>query len=107
MDDKDASDTGTVSSNIQEVDVILSKCHDGVIVGREIEVLDEIPREGYRVVSEFHCAHVKTIQRPLREGIWWWIRRSKKVSNEITHRRRSYRDPGWCRMRNSRMCREW
>ena len=47
MNDKDTSHSRAVASNIQEMDVVLSECHDGVIVGGEAEVLDEIPREWF------------------------------------------------------------
>lgn len=47
MNDKDTSHSRAVASNIQEMDVVLSECHDGVIVGGETEVLDEIPREWF------------------------------------------------------------
>ena len=43
MDDKDTSVPRTVVSNVQEMNVVLSKCHDRVIIFRKIEVLDEIP----------------------------------------------------------------
>lgn len=45
MNHEDASLPRTVASNVQEMDVVLSECHDGVIIGGETEVLYEIPLE--------------------------------------------------------------
>lgn len=45
MDDEDASRSRAIAPNAQEMNVVLSKRHDGVIVVREIELLDEIPLE--------------------------------------------------------------
>lgn len=68
MNDKDTSHSRAVASNIQEMDVVLSECHDGVIVGGEAEVLDEIPREWF-LLGRFQGGHVEIIQGSLREGI--------------------------------------
>lgn len=46
MDDKDASVPGTVVSDVQEMDVVLSECHSGVVIGGEAELSDGFPLEG-------------------------------------------------------------
>lgn len=43
MNDEDTSLPRAVASNVQEMDVVLSKCHDGVIILGEGELLDDIP----------------------------------------------------------------
>jgi len=53
MDDKDASLSRSVVSNVQKMNVVLSKCHDGGIISRKIKIPDEIPRESSRL-GGFH-----------------------------------------------------
>lgn len=43
MNDKDASLARTVVANVQEVNMVLSECHDGVIAIRESWFLDKVP----------------------------------------------------------------
>jgi hypothetical protein len=47
MDDEDAGRSWAIVSNAQEMNVVLSKCHNGGIIVREIKVLDEIPPDGF------------------------------------------------------------
>jgi len=68
MDDKDASLSRSVVSNVQEMDVVLGKRHDGVIIFRKIKFPNEIPCESFRLGC-FHRVHVETIHRSLGEGI--------------------------------------
>ena len=81
MDDKDASLSRPVVSNVQEMDVVLSKCHDGVIIFGKIRFLDEIPRESCRLGC-FYFAHIEAIYRSLGKGIWRRVRRSGNVERD-------------------------
>ena len=45
MNNKDPSLSGTVTANVQEMNVVLSECHDGVIAIGVRSFLDGIPRE--------------------------------------------------------------
>lgn len=74
MDDEDAGRSRTIVSNAQEMNVVLSKCHDGVIIIGEIKLLDEIPLDGIRL-GRFHRVHVEAKHRSLGERIWQRIRK--------------------------------
>jgi len=45
MNDKDTSIPGTVAPDVQEMDVVLSKCHGGVITVGETELPSGFPLE--------------------------------------------------------------
>ena len=81
MDDEDVSRSRSIASNAQEMNVVLSKRHDGVIVVRETKILNGVPRDGSRV-GRFHRAHVEIKHRPLGEGIWQRIRKGGNLERD-------------------------
>lgn len=48
MNNKDSSVSSRVGANVQEMDVVLSECHDRFVVSGERgrRLLDEVPRDG-------------------------------------------------------------
>jgi hypothetical protein len=69
MNDEYASRSRAVAGNIQEVDVVLSKRHDGVIAAGVRGFLNGIPANS-RCVGALQVAHVEIVHLAVREGVW-------------------------------------